>query len=177
MHSSDEKKMMRLVDQSLQSPKYAYPMQKNAPRPSVPEFAAVRLLKEHNPGQDSQSVVTLTDGTDVLRVEGVRILLFQILFTEADIAPAKFLAGFRRQDVIEVMTEEKLSILRYQKVNNESLTLEQNWEIRDSVLVECLVNRSYDFDINTINAVEIDGTYNEGDRVVELHLTVAKDSP
>ena len=177
MHSSDEKKMMRLVDQSLQSPKYTYPMQKNAPRPSVPEFAAVRLLKEHNPGQDSQSVVTLPDGTDVLRVEGVRILLFQILFTEADIAPAKFLAGFRRQDVIEVMTEEKLSILRYQKVDNESLTLDQNWEIRDSVLVECLANRSYDFDINTINAVEIDGTYNEGDKVVELHLTVAKDSP
>ena len=177
MHSSDEKKMMRLVDQSLLAPKYTYPMQKNAPRPEAPEFAAVRLLKEQNPGQDAQSVVTLEDGTEVLRVEGVRILLFQVLFTEADIAPAKFLAGFRRQDVITVMEEEKLSILRYQKVENESLTMEQNWEIRDSVLVECLVNRTYDFPIDTINAVEIDGTYNEGDKVVELHITVAKDSP
>lgn len=168
--------MQKLVDTALMMPKYTYPMQGNQPKPPGP-FAAVRLLDEKNPGRDAQHTRHNPDGSYTIITEGVRILVYQVLFTEGDEVVSRFISSFRRQDMHDKMMELELSILRHQAVQNSSLTMETNWEIRDSVLVECMSKRRYEYTSTYIDEVFIDGELNEAEQVLPVHIHINTKEP
>ena len=70
------------------------------------------------------------------------------------------------------MVENDLAVLKHEKVTHKTLTLETNWEVRESVLIECLVRRSFDSEIGIISEVDAKGIYNEGDMTVPMHINI-----
>ncbi|UOT58041.1 tail completion [Aeromonas phage ZPAH14] len=177
MEADDTPKMMKLVDLAIGQHRYTYEMKRNQPKP-VGQFAGVLLLDEVNPGRDRNEVVPKADGTGFInRTTGVRLVTFQVLFTEGIPACSRFISSFTRQDVQDFMVREDLAVLRHKRVDNKTLTLETNWEIRESVLVECMVRRTFDTDIEVIEAVEAEGIYNEGPKKVDIEIKVNVKEP
>lgn len=170
MENDDTLKAMRLVDLALDRPKYTYEMRVNAPKPPG-DFAAVLLVDERNPGRDKNEVIKTPDGF-INRTTGVRILTFQVLFTEGIPMSSKFIAGFMRPDVQDYMVSNDLAVLKHKKLENKTLTLETNWEIRESVYIECLVRRTFESGISIIETVEATGQYNEGDMDVPITIQI-----
>lgn len=167
-------RVMKFVDLAVQIPKYTYEMQRNASKPTGP-FAAVKMVEEVNPGRDANEIVTLPDGQIVNRTKGVRLVTYQVLFAEGLPMVNKFLSCFMRPDIQDYMVSADLSILRHKKATNQSLALETNWEIRESVYIECMVRRTVDSEITTIESVEATGVYNEGsDQRVDLQINTTR---
>lgn len=155
----DVKKMQNFVDIALGKPRYTYPMQVNADKPDPP-FASVRKLAEKNPGHDKVEVVKIDDKY-YNKISGIRMVLFEVLFTEGDEEQSKFISCFRRQDILNLMKKLDLSVLAHESVTNNSLTLETNWEIRDGVRVKCLVRREYLHETGIIEEVDTTGVYED----------------
>lgn len=176
MSDNDVLRMQKLVDTVLGMPLYTYPMLKNQPKPPG-AFAAVKKLGELNPGRDAQLTRHNPDGSYTLITEGVRILTFQVLFTEGDDLVSRFISGFRRQDVYDKMVELELSILRHKPVTNSSLTMETNWEIRDSVLLECMSKRRYEYTETYIDEVYVDGEYHDVDEIIPIDIHINTKEP
>lgn len=175
MESDDTLKAMKLVDLALKRPKFTYEMRKNQPKPQG-AFAAVLLRDEINPGRDKNEVIETPEGF-INRTTGVRILTFQVLFTEGIPDSSKFISSFMRPDVQDFMVLEDLAVLRHKKLENKTLTLETNWEIRESVLIDCLVRRVVDSEIGIIEVVEADGEYHEGDMQIDFTVEVDSKEP
>ncbi|MGL5015970.1 MAG: phage neck terminator protein [Bacteroidales bacterium] len=169
MLKGDNLKAMKLVDMALGVPRYTYEMQRNQPKPTG-QFAAVKFLGEHNPSRDKVETIEQADGTFIIRTTGVRILTLQILFTEGLSACSQFISSFMRPDIQDFMLLNDFAILRHKQMSNDALTLESNWEVRESVLVECMVRRTFDSKVGVIDTVEIDGLYNEADKAIPLHI-------
>lgn len=177
MEADDTFKMMKLVDLAVDQPKYTYEMRRNQPKPKG-SFAAVLLVDEQNPGRDKNEVLPNAAGNGFInRTTGVRIVVFQVMFTEGIPACSKFISGFMRPDVQDFMVAQDLAVLRHKKATNKTLTLETNWEIRESVFVECLVRRSFDSAIEIIEAVEAEGAYNEGDEEINFKINASIKEP
>lgn len=85
---------------------------------------------------------------------------------------SKFIAGFMRPDVQDYMVSNDLAVLKHKKLENKTLTLETNWEIRESVYIECLVRRTFESGISIIETVEAKGQYNEGDMDVPITIQI-----
>ena len=169
--AGDTIRAMKLVDLALGKPKFSYEMKRNQPKPKVDSFAAVLLLDERNPGRDRNEVIETPTGF-INRTSGVRLVVFQILFTEGIQDVSRFVSSFMRPDVQDFMVENDLAVLKHEKVTNKTLTLETNWEVRESVLIECLVRRSFDSEIGIISEVDANGIYNEGDMTVPMHINI-----
>ena len=166
MTDIDVSKMMKLVDLALNKPGYTYPMQLNARKPDIP-FASVMKIKEHNPGQDKVETVEV-EGVITTMTVGVRLIQFKVLFTEGDEEQSRFITSFRRQAILDFMASEDLAIMAHFPADNENLTLETNWEVRDGVLVTCMVRRTYTHEEQIIEESEITGTYNEGETSIDM---------
>lgn len=175
MLNDDVLPMMKLVDLAVQVPKYTYEMQVNMAKPSG-KFAAVKVIDEVNPSRDKNEVIEV-DGKYVNRTTGVRLLKYLVVFTEGQPMSSKFISSFMRPDVQDLMRKSNLCVLRHKRVENKNLTLETNWEIRESVIVECLVNRVFDSDIDIIETVGAHGRYHEGDSVIDFDVSVTIKEP
>ncbi|ARM70540.1 tail completion [Shewanella phage SppYZU05] len=162
--ADDMQRMMDLVSLSLNKPKYAYEMQHNQPKPNVPSFAAVKFIDEENPGRDKVEVVEV-DGKFYERITGVRLLTFKVLFTEGSPMCSQFLSTMRSARVLEFYSTRNFSYIKHKKLVNESKELETNWEIRDGLLLTYMTIRQYDTPIETIETIEWEGRYNEGDKL------------
>jgi hypothetical protein len=158
--------MQKLVDKALGKDRYTYPMQVNAPKPKPP-FASVRKMQEQNPGRDRTRIIE-KNNKFFTEVTGVRLLDFEILFTEGTEEQSKFISSLHRADMQGLMTQLDMTVLEHATVRNDSVTLETNWEIRDGVLVRCMVRRTYLWEEGTIESTIVDGVVNEGDATVEI---------
>lgn len=168
MGIDDTQKMMDLVSLSLRRPKYAYAMQHNQPKPKVPEFAAVKLVRESNPGRDKYEVIEV-NGDIVGRTTGVRMLEFKVLFTEGDALCSEFISTTRLPAVQEFYSKQNFAYIKHEKLINESKDLETNWEIREGLLLTYMTLRQYDSPIGIIENVIWDGKYNEGDKEIAIN--------
>ena len=171
MDSDNIIKMMKLVDLAVGQPKYAFEMQRNSPKPKQQKFAGVQMLDEVNPGRDKVEVVEVDDEF-YERTTGVRLVTFQVLFTEGPVMCSRFTSSFRTAAVLDYMRQSGLCVLRHKRIDNKSLTLETNWEIRESVVVECLFERIIDNPIGVIAKARIEGEYHEGDTLIELQTDI-----
>ena len=163
----DMQKMMDLVSLSLNKPKYAYEMQHNQPRPKVPSFAAVKFVDEVNPGTDKITTV-LKDGVYYERSRGVRLLTFKVLFTEGAPLCSQFLSTTRLAKVQEFYSSHNFAFISHKRLVNESEEMETNWEIRDGLLLTYMVVRQFDTPIETIDTLDWEGQYNEGDKQLTI---------
>jgi len=155
----DTTKMMAFVDLALRKNRYTYPTQLNAPKPTPP-FASVKKLSEENPGFDKLEISTINNKC-VTTTTGVRIVVFQVLFTEGAEEQSKFISSFYRQDIRDFMVREDLAILDHSSTTNDTLKLETNWEIRDGVLVSCMLRRQYQHEEQIISIAEVTGSVDD----------------
>lgn len=170
MENDDTLKAMKLVDLALGKPKYTYEMRVNQPKPTG-AFAAVLMVEELNPGRDKNEVIETPAGF-INRTTGVRQLTFQVLFTEGIPMSSKFISSFMRPDIQDFMVSQDLAVLRHKRVQNKTLTMETNWEIRESVFIECMVRRTSDSGISVIENVEGNGQYNEGEQITPMNISI-----
>lgn len=175
MFNDDVLPMMKLVDLALQIPKYTYEMQINMPKPKG-QFAAVKVLDEVNPSRDKNEVIQIDEGY-INRTTGVRLLKYLVVFTEGQPASSKFISAFMRPDIQDLMRKSGLCVLRHKRVENKNLTLETNWEVRESVVVECLVNRTFDSEIEVIEVVKATGEHSEGNTTIDFEIEVTAKEP
>ena len=162
----DVLKMQQLVDLALGLPRYTYPTQLNAPKP-VPPFASVKKRKEENPGFD-KAITEVVGDKHVTTTTGVRIVEFEILFTEGLEEQSKFISSFFRQDIQDFMVREDLAILNHSSVTNDTLKLETNWEIRDGTIISCMLRREYQYEEQIIEITEVSGMMDDVDITVNV---------
>ena len=153
--------MQKLIDLVVGKDNYSYPMNKNAARPKEP-FVAVKLLDEDNPGTDTVKIKR--KGKELItQVEGIRIVRFILLFTDTDIEQTLFTASMRLPLVIDAMEDYNIAVLETEHVVNETLDLETNWEVRNGLIVSCLIARSFeartreDVPTSVISSVSVTG--------------------
>lgn len=146
--------MQKLVDEAMGIPKYSYPMNRNAPKPKDKEFAAVLLVEEDAIGQPTDRVVE-RDGVVYQQMYTPTNLKFKVLFTNGKQAPSKFISSFRRQKMLDMVKQNKMSILDFKKSVNDDVSLETNWEVRDFVMVDCFIYKMFEEVMYVIEEVEI----------------------
>ena len=146
--------MQHLVDTAMGVPRYSYPMNRNAPKPKEKEFAAVLLVEENAIGQPTDRIV-LRDNVYYQQMFTPTYLKFKILFTNGAQAPSKLISSFRRQEMMDMFKQNRMSILDFKKAVNDDVSLETNWEIRDYVMVECFMNKMFEEVIQVITTTEV----------------------
>lgn len=125
--------IQKIVDTAVRVPKYSYPMYQNAPRPPSEKFAAIRFVSSRNPGYDNIIHYTSVNGELMQKTEGVREIMFDILFNRDDTDVVRFDNSFFRPDIQQVCHEVNLELLRKKPTDLRTRSLETNWEIRTGI--------------------------------------------
>lgn len=120
--------VQKLIDLAVGQEKYTYPMQKNAPRPKN-DYAAVKFISMQRPGTDETKQII--DGLDTIeRTIGIRILKYYILFSHDDELAESLQDSLYTDEVQAFMRTNKLAIMKLERLDNETLALETEWEVR-----------------------------------------------
>lgn len=144
--------IQKIVDVGLRRKKYSYPMYKNAPRPDG-DYAAIRLISSRNPGYDKVETV-FSNGRNVMRTTGIRILTFDVLFSRDDEEVIELDNCFFRQDVLEEMRKYGYLLMHKTSVDNETIALETNWEVRAGIRLMFNALRVQETEVGYIEHVE-----------------------
>lgn len=164
-------KMMKLVDLALGKPKFTYMAQENQPKPKG-SFAAVQLISEENPGIDT-TVTVQVDADEYAEItRGIRILTFEVYFSEAGDMASRLMASFRRPDIYEYMMREQFAVMDMARARNTTTTLDTNWEMRDCVRVTCSAPVEYVYQIGIVEKVEAPGVYYSGEDATDILIQV-----
>lgn len=160
---TDVQKVQKIIDQCVLKPRYSYPMFKNAPRPPVDAYAAVRLMGTYSPGYD-EVLNKFDDVNDefVFTTKGIRILSFDVLFSRDDVDVDFLNNSFYRPDVLDLMKKLGMVLISKGPILVKTLTLESQWEVRTAIRLDFNVIRIQETRIPRIVKVEIDGKYQEG---------------
>ena len=150
--------VQKLIDLAVGQEKYTYPMQKNAPRPKN-DYAAVKFIGMHRPGTDETKQII--NGPDIIeRTIGFRVLKYFILFSHDDELAETLQDSLYSDEVQEFMFKNKLAIMKLEKLDNDTLALETEWEVRTGYMLIFNRIRTVDRVRRTIHSVEGKGTYN-----------------
>lgn len=170
----DVQKVQKVIDQCVLKPRYSYPMFKNAPRPPVDAYAAVRLMGTYSPGYDE--VVNKYDpGTDdfVFTTKGIRILSFDVLFSRDDVDVDFLNNSFFRPDVLELMKKLGMVLISKGPILVKTLTLESQWEVRTAIRLDFNVIRIQETRIPRIIKAHVQGEYTEGDISIPIPIDIS----
>ena len=170
--SETVKIVQKLVDIAMRIPRYTYPMFENAARPDVEEFASVRAIHERNPGFDERKTIEGATGEVTVRISSARVVILEILFTRGTSAVTEFISSFYRQEVLDHMKATNLTVLQHKPIENETLTLESNWEIRHGVYLECMSIQTYEYTEATVGSVGITSRFDD----IDLGTIIGKES-
>ena len=172
---SDVDLIKDLVDLAVGIDRYSYPMMKNAPRPPVDDYAGVKFVSNHKQSTDEYTYSNNVNQHDIdMNTLGMRVVIFDILFCRDDVQAESLQNCLYRPDIQEFMWKNKMGIMSITKLDNDSLTLETNWEVRTGFRLEINLLRSTMTTITTIEEVQISGTYEEGDYKVDVIVDVTK---
>ena len=168
---SDVDLIKDLVDLAVGVDKYSYPMQKNAPRPPVDDYAGIKFVSNNKQCTDEYTYVNNINQADIdMNTIGMRILLFDILFCRDNIRAEMLQNCLYRPDIQEFMWKNKLGIMSITK-----LPLETNWEVRTGFRLEINLLRTTTTTITTIDEAHLAGTYTEADFVTDISVDIHKD--
>ena len=163
-----------LVDIAVGIPRYTYPMQVNSKRPEG-EYAAVKFIEQSNPGTDN--IDYINEGSDVVQItSGIRIMKYWVLFSRDDVEAEALPNCMYRPDVQDYLFLNKMGLMGVSKLDNETLALETNWELRTGYEVLFNVPRKVRTVLSTINAVEIKGSYHEASTVIDMEINVKEET-
>lgn len=139
---SDVQKVQKIIDQCVLKPRYSYPMFKNAPRPPVDAYAAVRLMGTYSPGYDeySNNYDPVADEF-VFTTRGFRILSFDVLFSRDDVDVDFLNNSFYRPDVLDLMKKLGMVLISKGPIKVKTLTHESQWEVRTAIRLDFNVVR------------------------------------
>lgn len=171
MIESNVVKMMKMVDLALGKPKFTYMAQENQPKPKG-SFAAVQLISEENIGIDTTVVRQVDPDTYEEVTRGIRILTFEVYFSEAGDMASRLMASFRRPDMYEYMMRESFAIMDMRRGRNTTTTLDTNWEMRDCVRITCSAPVEYVYTIGIVEKVEAPGSYYTGEDATDIFIQV-----
>lgn len=176
--NKDVQNLQKIIDTGLLKPRYSYPMFKNAPRPPVDAYAAVRMMGTFSPGYDQVEKEYDEEKDDfVFRTRGIRILSFDVLFSRDDEDVDFFNNCFYRPDVLDVCATLGMSLISKGPIKVKTLTHESQWEVRTAMRLDFSVVRVQETRTNRITAVSIKGTYNEGEREYLMDINVGNVNP
>ena len=144
--------VQKLIDLAVGKEKYTYPMQRNAPRPKN-DYAAVKFIGMQRPGTDETKQVI--NGLDLIeRTVGFRVLKYFILFSHDDELAESLQDSLYSDEVQAFMLKNKLAIMKLEKLDNETLALETEWEVRTGYMLIFNRVRTIDRVRTTIRNVE-----------------------
>lgn len=167
----DVQKVQKIIDQCVLKPHYAYPMFKNAPRPPVDAYAAVRLMGTYSPGYDEvENKYDEAADEFVFTTKGIRILSFDVLFSRDDVDVDFLNNSFFRPDVLDLMRKLKMVLISKGPILVKTLTLESQWEVRTAIRLDFNVIRNQVTRIPRIIGATINGGYQEGG--VTTHVVI-----
>ena len=173
---SDVDLIKDLVDLAVGIDRYSYPMMKNAPRPPVDDYAGIKFVSNNKQCTDEYTYVNNINQADIdMNTIGMRILLFDILFCRDNIRAEMLQNCLYRPDIQEFMWKNKLGIMSITKLDNDSLPLETNWEVRTGFRLEINLLRTTTTTITTIDEAHLAGTYTEADFVTDISVDIHKD--
>ena len=169
----DVQKVQKIIDQCVLKPRYSYPMFKNAPRPPVAAYAAVRLMGTYSPGYDEHET-TYDEAADefVFTTKGFRILSFDVLFSRDDVDVDFLNNSFFRQDVLDLMRQLKMVLISKGPILVKTLTLESQWEVRTAIRLDFNVIRNQVTRIPRIIKAHINGEFQEGDISIPIPIDI-----
>ena len=169
----DVQRVQKIIDQCVLKPKYSYPMFKNAPRPPVDAYAAVRLMGTYSPGYDqvNNDYDPVADEF-VFTTRGIRILSFDVLFSRDDVDVDFLNNSFYRPDVLDLMRKLQMVLITKGPILVKTLTLESQWELRTAIRLDFNVIRKQVTRIPRIVEADIGGSYQEGGRTTVINTEV-----
>lgn len=141
IQDDDVQLMQQLVDLALGKDGYTYPMLANMPKPTPP-FVSVRKVSEESPGYDSTSRDENLQTQEItVETQSVRLLDFELLFTEGHVDSLRLISTFSDDRVLQFMEVNGFAILSHEDVYNNTLALQTNWEVRNGLYIQALRNR------------------------------------
>lgn len=167
---SDLRVIQKMVDMAVGIPRFTYQMNRNAPRPQG-EYAAIKLARTEKPGYDKIEYIDTPLGV-MFRSTGIRILDFDILFSRDDIEADMFNNAFHRPDIKEYMWKQGYALMGNFPLDIKDKKFETDWEARTGVRIRVSTVRTHEHIYESIDAVEVDGDYYEGD--MEYHVGTIK---
>lgn len=173
----DVQKVQKIIDQCVLKPRYSYPMFKNAPRPPVAAYAAVRLMGTYSPGYDEvENKYDVATDEFIFTTKGFRILSFDVLFSRDDVDVDFLNNSFYRPDVLEIMRKLGMVLISKGPINVKTLTLESQWEVRTAIRLDFNVIRMQTTRIPRIVQAVITGEYQESETTVPMLIEVDGES-
>lgn len=169
----DVQRVQKIIDQCVLKPRYSYPMFKNAPRPPVDAYAAVRQMGTYSPGYD-QVNNDYDPKTDefVFTTRGFRILSFDVLFSRDDVDVDFLNNSFFRPDVLALMKKLGMVLISKGPILVKTLTLESQWEVRTAIRLDFNVIRNQVTRIPRIAEANIHGDYQENGLTLPIDIKV-----
>ncbi|MGF6139041.1 phage neck terminator protein [Pseudomonas laurylsulfatiphila] len=169
----DVQKVQKIIDQCVLKPRYSYPMFKNAPRPPVAAYAAVRLMGTYSPGYDEVDN-KFDEGTDefVFTTKGFRILSFDVLFSRDDVDVDFLNNSFYRPDVLDLMKKLGMVLISKGPILVKTLTLESQWEVRTAIRLDFNVIRTQVTRIPRIVKAHIQGEFQEAETSLPIDIDI-----
>lgn len=169
----DVQNLQKIIDTGLLKPRYSYPMFKNAPRPPVDAYAAVRMMGTFSPGYDQvENEYDEVNDDFIFRTRGLRILSFDVLFSRDDVDVDFFNNCFYRPDVLAVCKALGMSLITKHPIHVKTLTLESQWEVRTAIRLDFSVIRVQETRTNRITQATMMGTFNQNSRDYPMDIIV-----
>lgn len=170
---SDVQKVQKIIDQCVLKPRYSYPMFKNAPRPPVDAYAAVRLMGTYSPGYDQvDNVYDSVADEFVFTTRGFRILSFDVLFSRDDVDVDFLNNSFYRPDVLDLMKKLGMVLISKGPIKVKTLALESQWEVRTAIRLDFNVIRTQVTRIPRIIEAVVDGEFTEGGTALPINIDI-----
>ena len=165
----DVQKVQKIIDQCVLKPRYSYPMFKNAPRPPVEAYAAVRPMGTYSPGYDeySNNYDPVADEF-VFTTRGFRILSFDVLFSRDDVDVDFLNNSFYRPDVLDLMKKLGMVLISKGPIKVKTLTHESQWEVRTAIRLDFNVVRKQETRVPRIVTATINGELQTGGSITQM---------
>ena len=164
---SDVLAIQKIVDEAVGVERFAYPAQKNATRPKG-DYAVVTKGDEVAPGFDKTDYYINSTGEVIMRVVGLRVVDFEIMFSRDDEELLRFDQGLYSPRLLSVFSKYNFVVMKKQRITNETKTLETNWEVRAGVKLVCNVLRKYEESLGVIETAPINGYIHIDGKIIPI---------
>lgn len=163
----DLRVVQKMVDMAVGVEKYTYQMNRNAPAPNQ-DFAAIKLAETITVGYPKKVCETTPLGIIYKSWQTV-YLEFDVMFSRDDGEDYdKFNNCFSRPAIREMLHKEGYALMTQTPQYNADRKFETDWQARNRASFRLSTIRYHEDVLTEIDAVEINGEYNEGDYTAKI---------
>lgn len=148
--------LQKIVDKAVNIPNFTYPANVNAPRPSG-QYATVKILEDRPMGTPEKKYLNdPATGDLIFQTRWLRVVVFDVLFSRDDVEAIDFANSQYHPEVMDLMALYGLQLMHLQAVENRTVDLETNWEVRAGSRVFCNYISYKETKLSTIREVIIE---------------------